>query len=149
MQLTESSLRKIIKEELKKVLFEADGNDTIEARPLEKDPFYGLPREAFKHIVRAQKDNYHDQTIDPTSKEGIIQAIISGLSATPGVKYDYNSWHDFLNRKNDNVLSDLMEKISEPQKFASVERGYLGKQQTDNWLEKGTFSERMRRGIKK
>lgn len=150
MQLTESSLRKIIKEELQKVLFEARLNPSPQQLPdLKKGTAYGLTLPVLKTAGQVYNDNNHDETV--IGRENIMQSIATGLRTNKYDEHSVNNWMNFLQRLSEKEMWELESVLYRHSPPGEAEFGReqanspeavekRNKRATDNWLKTGAFS---------
>jgi len=149
MQITESSLRKIIKEELQKVLFEGTVNPKPELLPNEKKgTAYGLTLPVLKIAGETYNSNNGDQTV--IGRENIVQSIVTGLSRYYD-QHTINTWKNFLQGLSENEMWKLESVLYRHTPRGEAEFGReqanspeavekRNKRATDNWLKTGAFS---------
>jgi hypothetical protein len=121
MQLTESSIRKIIKEELQKVLFESSYKGSI-TKPKGDEPPFGLSSQALRAIARRYRTNEQDP--GPVGESNTIDSVISGL-VDIGANYEEvnKNWRPFLNNLLD--WSGTRAANAKLKKFKEFERKML------------------------
>lgn len=111
MKITQSELRKIIKEELKKSLKldEASGSNRTVVKPKGDQAPFGLGSNALQAIAEFYSDNLSDKTVD--GLDNTAQSLVSGLASLTGHDSEKirANWSTVLNNKN--KLAQLQLKI--------------------------------------
>lgn len=111
MKITQSELRKIIKEELKKSLKldEASGSNRTVVKPTGDQAPFGLGSNALRAIAQFYSDNLSDKTIHGLANTA--QSLVSGLASLTGHDSEKirANWSTVLN--DENKLTQLQLKI--------------------------------------
>lgn len=143
MKITESQLRKIIREQLQITLFE-------NLNPDKTKKAYGLPTKVLVVAGGIYYSNLHDKTV--IGEDSVIQSIMSGLrTAEPGIKDStLNNWENFLRGLNDSEIGNLEAILDDytPEGKAAYAKAQANSPEavktrtdraTDRWLKTGAL----------
>jgi len=149
MRITESQLRKIIKEQLQKTLLEGRLNPSPEQLPdLEKGTAYGLPLPVLKIAGQVYSDNLGE--FGETGPQNTISSILTALRETGVKDHTVNNWEKFLRALSDKEINELGGIIAfrTPRAKAAYTKSQANSPQaiktrtdraTDRWLKTGAL----------